>query len=100
LISSFRVPALKAMGETAPEFPRALLTIEIDGAWRQLAETLACVAVHCRERELTPTLARQVLAAGYGLRCFTVNDRKRAETLFRWGVEGVFSDYPDRLLAK
>jgi glycerophosphoryl diester phosphodiesterase len=35
---------------------------------------------------------------GYGLRCFTVNDRARAKTLFGWGVESVFSDYPDRLL--
>ena len=100
LVSSFRLPALKAAGDGAPEFPRALLTVELGRDWRRHAEDLACVAVHCRERELTPRLARQVLDRGYGLRCFTVNERARAETLFGWGVEGVFSDYPDRLLAK
>lgn len=100
LVSSFNTLALKAAGDGAPEFPRALLTIELGPDWRRQAEALACVAVHCREKELTPALARQVLDRGYGLRCFTVNQRKRAETLFKWGVEGVFSDYPDRLLAK
>lgn len=100
LISSFRLPALQAAGEEAPEFPRALLLIGLGQDWRQKAEALGCVAVHCRERELTAALARRVRDRGYGLRCFTVNERARAETLFGWGVESVFSDYPDRLLAK
>ena len=99
-ISSFRLPALEAAGETAPEFPRALLLIELDADWRQKTDALGCVAVHCREKELTQAQARQVLEKGYGLRCFTVNEKKRALTLFSWGVESVFSDYPDRLLAK
>ena len=100
LISSFRAAALRAVGDGAPEFPRALLVIKLETDWQRQAEALGCVAMHCRENELTPELARQVLDRGYGLRCFTVNARKRAETLFKWGVEGVFSDYPDRLLAK
>jgi len=100
LVSSFNAAALKAAGDAAPEFPRALLVIKLAADWRRQAEALACVAVHCRENELTPALARQVLDRGYGLRCFTVNERARAETLFKWGVESVFSDYPDRLLAK
>ena len=33
-------------------------------------------------------------------RAFTVNDQTRAETLLRWGVDGVFSDYPERLLPR
>jgi glycerophosphoryl diester phosphodiesterase len=98
VISSFRLPALKAAGDAAPEFPRALLVIELDRDWQRRAQDLSCVAVHCRERELTAQLARQVRDRGYGLRCFTVNDRARAKTLFGWGVESVFSDYPDRLL--
>jgi glycerophosphoryl diester phosphodiesterase len=100
LISSFRLPALQAAGQAAPEFPRALLVIELDQDWRQKAEALSCVAVHCREKELTADQAREVLDKGYGLRCFTVNEKKRALTLFSWGVESVFSDYPDRILAK
>lgn len=100
LVSSFNAHALAAAGDAAPEFPRALLTIKLADGWRRQAEALGCIAVHCRENELTADAARQVLAAGYALRCFTVNDRARAETLYAWGVEGVFSDYPDRLLAK
>ena len=40
-----------------------------------------------------------MLKAGYHLLAYTVNDADRAERLFNWGVEAVFSDYPDRILA-
>ena len=43
--------------------------------------------------------AAAVRDAGYPLLAYTVNDAKRAAKLFGWGVDAVFSDYPDRLLA-
>lgn len=98
LVSSFNDQSLAAAAAGAPEFPRALLVIKLAPGWRARADALGCVAVHCREKELTPAAAKAVLDAGYGLRSFTVNHRDRAETLYKWGVDGVFSDYPDRLL--
>ena len=41
--------------------------------------------------------ARDVRTAGFTLRCFTVNQTKRAATLFDWGVESVITDYPERM---
>ncbi|MEX2449365.1 MAG: hypothetical protein WD407_00755 [Rhodospirillales bacterium] len=34
------------------------------------------------------------------MRCYTVNNGQRARTLFSWGVESVFSDFPDRIRAE
>ncbi|MCZ6607612.1 MAG: hypothetical protein O7A64_08100 [Alphaproteobacteria bacterium] len=60
-------------------------------------EDAGCTALHCRHRELTPGKARAVVDAGIPLRCFTVNEPQRAETLYGWGVQAVISDHPDRL---
>ena len=43
--------------------------------------------------------ARGVLDAGYALRVYTVNDPAQAAGLYAWGVESLFSDYPERLSA-
>jgi len=39
-----------------------------------------------------------VKGAGYPLFVYTVNHPRRAEELFGWGVDGVISDVPDRIL--
>lgn len=98
LLSSFDAQALAAAGAAAPDLPRALLVEAIPADWRGAVEELGCAALHCAHRHLSRKRAHQVLDAGYKLRCFTVNERARAETLFSWGVESVFSDYPDRVL--
>jgi glycerophosphoryl diester phosphodiesterase len=97
MISSFAPEALAAFADAAPQFPRALLVFKVEGDWRRQAESLGCIAVHVSERHLSRELAHAVLGAGYALRSFTVNDPVRAETLFGWGVESVFTDYPDRI---
>ncbi len=100
LISSFDAEVLRAARDTAPEFPRALLVFRLPLDWRSPLEALGCVALHCREKHLTAARAGAVLAGGYALRSFTVNDKARAETLFGWGVDGIISDYPDRILSR
>lgn len=97
LISSFAVEAVQVMRDTAPEFPRALLARELPADWKGRLRDLGCTGVHCAHDRLKAVPAAEIIEAGYALRCYTVNERKRAETLFRWGVDSVFTDYPDRL---
>jgi glycerophosphoryl diester phosphodiesterase len=97
VISSFALEALAAFADAAPQFPRAFLVFRVEDDWRRRAESLGCTAIHASERHLSRELARAVLGAGYALRSFTVNDPARAEILFGWGVESVFTDYPDRI---
>ncbi len=97
LISSFDPVTLAAARDAAPDIPRALLVFGIPRDWRRRMNDLACTALHCRHRELTPGRAGAVVDAGFPLRCFTVNESARAETLYGWGVQAVISDHPDRL---
>lgn len=100
IVSSFKIESLTAARELLPDVPHALIVVDVPPDWRQCLEALGCTALHCADRGLTRDLAGEIRAAGYGLRCYTINDGETAERLFDWGVEAVFSDYPDRILRR
>ena len=95
LISSFSKPALATAFVVAPEIDRALLLSRIKADWQSQAEMFECRAIHTNQKYLNRTDAEAIRSAGYALRCYTVNDPVQAEMLFGWGIDGVFSDYPD-----
>ena len=97
LIASFDETALGAALDAAPRIPRALNVFKISRGCGQRTKALRCQAVHCLEKNLTVKLVRTLKNAGLAVRAFTVNDPVRAVTLWRWGVDGVFSDYPERM---
>ncbi len=98
LVSSFHFGALAVAAEVAPEFPRALLFRELPENWRDLAEEVGATAIHCNQQFLDRARVANLRGAGYAVRAYTVNDVRSAAQLFAWGVESVFTDYPDRVL--
>lgn len=96
LISSFKPQALTAALAVAPHIPRALCIGKVPKDWRRRLKTCGAGALHCRHDKLRRDQARAVIDAGFDLRCYTVNRPQQAARLFRWGVQSVFSDYPDR----
>lgn len=99
LISSFAYESLLEARELAPELPLGLLLEDDPADWRQQAERIQAVSVHCWDKKLTAGWARDIKAAGYGLLVYTVNDIDLARRLLGWGVDAVFTDAPARLLA-
>ena len=99
LFSSFRTEALAAARDAAPRIARGYLLSRLGRDWRREAAALGCVSVHCNHRHLDRKAAAEVRQAGYRLLAYTVNDAMRGRQLFGWGVDAVFTDYPDRLLA-
>ncbi|NQU58392.1 MAG: glycerophosphoryl diester phosphodiesterase [Rhodospirillales bacterium] len=95
LISSFSEDALRVACDITPDIPRALNMWKNIENWQGKLQVLDCVAFHCRHELLDETTAAAIIAAGYDLRCFTVNDPKRGEILSNWGVNSIFTDYPD-----
>jgi glycerophosphoryl diester phosphodiesterase len=100
LVSSFMPACILAVKEEAPDISRALIVNEIPYDWEAKLQELGCQGLHCRHDKLNKKLAEQITGRGFSLRCFTVNNYNRAELLFKWGVESVFTDYPDRILSK
>ena len=94
LISSFQPAALAAARARAPGIARGILFRAIPQNWRAVAEKLGCATIHADHRRLRPALVADIRGAGYPLLAYTVNDPRRADALFDWGVTSVFSDDP------
>ena len=99
LISSFDHALLAEVASTIPGVP--LSPLERDDPERLLAagERLGAWGLHCHRRLATAALAREAAGAGRPLLVYTVNAPREARRLFALGASGVFSDWPDRLLA-
>lgn len=99
LLSSFSRAALEAAADEAPGLARGMLYTAIPPDWRETLRALECVSLHCDHRRLTAARARRVREQGFGLLCYTVNDLRRAATLWSWGVDCVCTDRIDRIPA-
>lgn len=97
LVSSFEWEALTLCRSIAPEMPLGLLFHEWDDQWFEKARQLGCYSIHFNHKILTAERVKAVKDAGYQVYAYTVNWRFRAKKLMRWGVDAVFSDYPDLL---
>lgn len=97
LISSFEWEALVHCRQMAPQLPLGLLLHEWDNHWHEKAKQLNCYSIHFNRKILTAERVKAVKEQGYVLCAYTVNTVRLANKLFQWGVDAVFSDYPDLL---
>ena len=97
LLSSFSEEALAAARDAAPELPRALLLDTLPGDWLDRLRALDCVALDANHRELTPEIIAEAHAAGFRVCCYTVNDVDRAQLLWGTGLDGLITDWVDRI---
>lgn len=99
LLSSFSEVALDAAAAAAPGLARAWLVEHVPGHWQRTMRALRCVSLHCSEAALDRSLPATVHRAGYRLAAYTANDPRRARDWFELGVDALFTDRPDLLLA-
>ncbi len=97
LLSSFSEDALAAAREAVPELPRALLLDKLPADWLDRLRALDCVALDANHRELTPEIIDEAHAAGFRVCCYTVNDVDRAHLLWNAGLDGLITDWVDRI---
>jgi glycerophosphoryl diester phosphodiesterase len=97
LVSSFSWDALTLCHSIAPEMPLGLLLHEWDELWMEKAKQLNCYSIHVNRKVLTAQRVKAIKAHNYVLYTYTVNRKRLANKLLGWGVDAVFSDYPDLL---
>lgn len=97
LLSSFSEDALAAAREAVPELPRAWLLDKLPADWLDRLRALDCVALDANHRELTPEIIDEAHAAGFRVCCYTVNDLDRAHLLWIAGLDGLITDWVDRI---
>ncbi len=97
LVSSFSWEALLMCRSLSPEMPLGLLLDKWDKEWLKKAKQLNCLSIHFNRKVLTADRVQEVKDKGYLVCAYTVNRKRQANKLFKWGVDAVFSDYPDLL---
>jgi glycerophosphoryl diester phosphodiesterase len=101
LLSSFEHGCLLRCKAAAPGIPTALL--QETPPRGDIADTLARLgagAYHPSDSIVDAETVAGLRQKGYAVNVYTVNDLQRAETLFGWGVNGIFTDLLLRPLAK
>ena len=98
LVSSFDHTLLESFQKLSPRVPVAPLFSK----WRKnpadVAKKLRSRFVNLSRKIVTPQRCREITAGALGILVYTVNDPEEARALFKMGVSGVFTDYPDRLM--
>ena len=97
LISSFHWDTLEAMRALNPDIAIAVLTEEDPLDAIAMAKTLRAEAINPDFEKLTQENANAMRDAGFKIYTWTVNDEADIEAAKRMGVDGIITNYPERL---
>ena len=97
LISSFDASLIARVRTGAPSLATALLCHARPARSLRRAAALGCVAWHPHASLVTPARVRAAHQQGLRVHAWTVDRRNEAQRLLRAGVDGVFTNRPDRI---
>jgi glycerophosphoryl diester phosphodiesterase len=97
MVQSFEPEALRAVGEMAPEIPLAIL-VRKRGAYERLLEESGAEVLSPKAAGLRKEDVKLFRERGIRVIPWTVNETKQMRRLLEWEVDGIITDYPDRLL--
>lgn len=98
-VSSFWLPALDGARAAAPAVRRAYIYASYEAVGELVAHArgLGLWALHPASAYVTPELVRAAHAAGLAINTWTANDPEEIAVLVALGVDGIASDFPDRV---
>ena len=99
LVSSFHLPELYEFKQMAPEIPVAVLVCGVPLDWAACASEMGAQALNISAEFADPRLIQDAHSRGLKVYAYTVNHPDDIRALAKAGVDGVFSDYPDRVVA-
>ncbi len=99
LVSSFARESMETALAVAPDWPRGFLFDRRPSDFDAAVASLTPATLNTSHKRLTEKTVAALKATGLPLLAYTVNDPDRARALFAMGVDGVFSDAPDAVLA-
>lgn len=97
LISSFQKEELIAARKFDADIPIAVLHEESIADAIELAEILKAVAIHPSAEMITREHTERMQELGFRVQIWTVNEAEEIQRIANFGVDGIISDYPDRL---
>lgn len=98
LLSSFNYFSLTSARTLWPEIELGYNVSAIPKAWQSRLELLGCSGLHIHQPFFDAQQVSEIRAAGYKVLAFTINDEEVAQTLFKQGIDAIFSDFPQKIL--
>ena len=94
LVSSFNHQLLREFKQLSPETPVACLfeQLSLQSDWLTSLQACLARAIHVENTGLTKEQVLAFKQHGYEVNVYTVNNLARANQLFNWGVDGIFTD--------
>ena len=97
LISSFKLKELRAFRTADKHTPIAPLFHRWEHSAIEIADELNATAINCSVKIVSAERVGLIKKSGFKVFVYTVNSLRRAEELFNMGVDGIFTDYPNRM---
>ncbi|MBO6825769.1 MAG: glycerophosphoryl diester phosphodiesterase [Sneathiella sp.] len=97
MFSSFNIEALEVAQKLAPEIERGYLCEVPPSDWERRLKAVGAASLHCHHSFATKEIIEAVQAAGFKFLVYTVNDPKDAKRLLDWNIDGIITDFPDRM---
>jgi len=100
IVSSFLRYELAVFRRLAPDIRIGFLYVGLSVFFpRGFVEKLSPYSVHLSKKSASPALVRNIRAKGMNVFVYTVNDIADADRLAAMGVDGIFTDFPERFSA-
>jgi glycerophosphoryl diester phosphodiesterase len=96
LISSFNWKELESMRSYNPNIAIAVLTENDPLEAISVAKQLNAVAINPNFRTLTPQNVKEIKKQGFKVYTWTVNEPDNINRMKKLGVDGIFTNYPER----
>ncbi len=98
ILSSFNHYSIYDVKQKYPEILTGALYMEgLYNPWNYF-DTLGCDCAHPFYLAAQPPIIQGLLQHGYTINAFTIDDPKTAAQLCQLGVEGIITNYPERML--
>jgi glycerophosphoryl diester phosphodiesterase len=97
-VSSFDHEELLACKKVAPSIPLGVLLYGYPINTPEIARAIGAYSVHLNLEMITPKRVSTLHQAGLKVFVYTVNELSDIQAMRSVGVDGVFSDFPDRVI--
>lgn len=97
IVSSFQIDELKRFSRLSNDFPLAVLTQASIEQAIDLATEIKAKAIHPHFSLLTEESCKKAKDLGLQINTWTVNEKSDIEHVKRFPIDGIISDFPDRI---
>ncbi len=99
-VSSFDWEELRDFKKLTNEFGIAVLTDKNPLDAIPVARELNAFAINPKHSHLTQDIINDIHREGFEIHTWTVNNKNRIEELISWGVDGIITDFPEKVKKK